>query len=177
MWYNYTHLLFQKNSKLSKDPRISLDDNYSIHIKDVQVTDSNMYLCKVFPEKITLTVNLKVHGPLTHASIIANQVDVTRQKLTYDVRHPSPEFNGEVLRLECRATGGNPAGRVTWSHKGDKLEQGVRSHHIHVYNNTLEIRHITRKHAGVYQCLADNGFGKPVHAHVELVVTRKLTAI
>lgn len=174
MWYNYSRLLFQKQARLTKDPRVTLDDNYSLHIKDVQVTDSNEYFCKVFPERITLSVNLKVHGPLTHVTIFANnKIDVTSQKLTYDVRHPSAEFSGEVLLLECRATGGNPAGRVAWSHKGVKLEQGTRSHNIHVYNNTLEIRHITRKHAGDYQCLADNGFGKPVHAHVELVVTRK----
>ncbi|XP_063709527.1 neurotrimin-like isoform X2 [Culicoides brevitarsis] len=173
MWYNYTSLLFQKLAKISTDSRLTLDDNFSLHIKDVQVTDSNMYLCKVFPEKITYTVNLKVHGPLTRASIFANNVDVTSKKLTYDVRHPSPEFNGEVLRLECRASGGNPAGRVTWSHKGKKFEQGTASHHIHVYNNTLEVRHITRKHAGDYQCLADNGFGKPVHASAELVVAHK----
>lgn len=172
MWYNYTNLLFQKETKLSKDPRISLDDNYSLHIKNVQVYDTHTYLCRVFPEKITHTIDLRVYGPLTHTAIVANERDVSGQKLMYDVRHPSQEFNGEVLRLECRASGGNPAGRVTWSHKGEKLAQG-KTHHIHVYNTTLEIRHITRKHAGMYQCLADNGFGKPVHAHVELIVTRK----
>uniref|UniRef100_A0A336MF68 CSON015086 protein n=1 Tax=Culicoides sonorensis TaxID=179676 RepID=A0A336MF68_CULSO len=173
MWYNYTSMLYQKKVKHSKDPRISLDENFSLHIKNVQVTDTNEYFCKIYPENINHTISLKVFGPLTHVSILANKNNVTSQKLTFDVRQPSYEFNGANLVLECKATGGNPAGRVTWSKKGENLEHGTRSHHIHVYNNTLEIRHITRKQAGVYQCLAGNGFGKPVHAHVELVVTHK----
>lgn len=176
MWYNFSSLLFQKENKLTKDPRVSLDENYSLHIKDVQVTDSNEYFCKVYPESVNLTVDFKVHGPFTHVAVIAlgNNRDVTRDKLVYDVRHPTSEFSGEVLRLACNATGGNPAGRVTWSHKGEKLEHGMKNHHIHVNNNVLEIKHISRKDAGIYQCLVDNGYGKPIHAHVELVVTRKL---
>lgn len=150
-----------------------MDKNNALHIKNLQISDSGSYRCRVLPEDLNLNISLKVSGPVTHAKITANGFDISGKKLTYDIRKVASEFVGDNLRIKCETSGGYPPARITWSHNNKALAHGAKLHHYHVYNDTLEIRHITRKQGGIYKCEANNGYKKNVHASTDLIVTRK----
>lgn len=162
LWYNKTQLIAQVNQILVKDDRLAVDDNFSLHIKRAQSTDSNEYLCKLLPEQHILYVDLKVLGPPKAVKITAKGMDVTNKTIHYNPKRPGHEFNGHSLELTCNQEGGNPQGIVTWSHDSHTTR-----------DSRLVIQEVNKKTSGLYQCLIDNKRGKPVHGSVTVVVERK----
>ena len=73
---------------------------------------------------------------------------------------------GSPASLECNIVSGIPTPEVKWVKKGNEEEVTV--------GTTLSFSSITRKDAGTYLCLADNGFGPiPVQKEVRIMVECK----
>ena len=73
---------------------------------------------------------------------------------------------GSPASLECNIVSGTPTPEVKWVKKGNEEEVTV--------GTTLSFSSITRKDAGTYMCLADNGFGPiPVQKEVRIMVECK----
>lgn len=126
-------------------------------------SDSNEYLCKLLPEQSILKVNLRVNGPHKSITVTARNLDVTNKTIHFNPKRPGREFgDGNSLELMCHPEGGNPQGTVQWTHNSHTTKDAK-----------LVIKEVTKKNAGLYQCLADNKRGKPIHASVELIVQRK----
>ncbi|KAK6618970.1 hypothetical protein RUM44_003351 [Polyplax serrata] len=67
---------------------------------------------------------------------------------------------GEKVWMGCSADG-VPSPNITWRAKGLSVGQNLEF---------LEFTASTRTLSGVYQCEADNGIGKPIHANVILTI-------
>ncbi|KAL0273991.1 UNVERIFIED_CONTAM: hypothetical protein PYX00_006538 [Menopon gallinae] len=72
---------------------------------------------------------------------------------------------GASVTLECRASG-NPVPVITWTRKNNLFPSGEKT--VEGYSITIE--QATRHQAGVYQCTASNGVGKPVEQSIVLHV-------
>lgn len=153
--------MFQGKTSFKKSDRVAVDDESSLHIKDVTGYDSGEYLCKVVPEQNKQFVELRVTGPHVSVQITANGHAVGPE-LIYNPRSPAPQFRGSSLLLECKGQGGYPKGSVQWTH-GDVTNKSEQFY----------VKEIHHKSGGLYQCLVDNGHGKPQHAAVHLIVERK----
>jgi len=162
LWYNGTRLISQGTNMFVDKSRISVDNSSALHIKRATTDDTSIYLCKVLPEQLKLHVHLHVTGPHKRAQITANEVDITNKSIHFNPRRPGPEFKNQGLELICTPQGGNPPGIVQWTHNSHTIK-----------DQKLVIKEVTRKNAGLYQCLADNKLGKPVHASVTLFVQHK----
>lgn len=60
MWYKGKNVITQGKDVLHKSSRYAVDDDFSLHIRNSLMQDSSAYQCKVLPDDIKLTVNLKV---------------------------------------------------------------------------------------------------------------------
>ena len=74
---------------------------------------------------------------------------------------------GSPASLECNIVSGTPTPEVKkWVKKGNEKET--------IVGTTLSFSSITRKDAGTYICMADNGFGPiPVQKEVRILVNCK----
>lgn len=162
LWYNNTKMLTQ-GSISHNIARASVDDKDALHLKYVTPFDANKYLCKIIPEQVILTVDLKVYGSNKFAEITANGQDVSNKTIYYNPNKSGPEFKGRSLQLECNPHGGYPTGSITWTHESNRITKGA----------LLSIKDVKPENAGLYQCLVDNKIGKPVHVTVTVVVQRK----
>ena len=73
---------------------------------------------------------------------------------------------GSPASLECSIVSGTPTPEVKWVKK-DMEEEDMAG-------TTLSFSSITRKDAGTYMCMADNGFGPiPVRKEVRIIVNCK----
>lgn len=115
-------------------------------------------MCKVLPEQIKQFVDVKVSGPHSAVKIYANGRLVESEQFIFN-----PKSEGNSLQFLCKGEGGYPTGKVQWTH-GDFTNSSDR----------IIIKDINRKSSGLYQCLVDNGHGKPAHGAVNLIVERKL---
>ena len=73
---------------------------------------------------------------------------------------------GSPASLECSIVSGTPTPEVKWVKKGMEKEA--------IVGTTLSFSSITRKDAGTYLCMADNGFSPiPVQKEVRIIVNCK----
>lgn len=163
MWYNMTQMLYMRNNSLVQDPRVSLEPDYSVKIRNVQATDDSIYKCTVLPIRKSVFITLKVKSP------------------PYNVRitHGNKNYAGEELELQerdrkfvlhCEASG-YPTPSITWSFRGKHLDEAYAKHSdITIRKEFLEIHDVKGHHTGDYECLAQNGIGVPVSAVVAVQI-------
>ena len=73
---------------------------------------------------------------------------------------------GSLASLECSIVSGTPTPEVKWVKKDSEMEA--------IIGTTLSFSSISRKDAGTYLCLADNGFSSvPVQKEVKIIVNCK----
>lgn len=165
MWYFNKQLIYQAQNKLTTDPRIKRNDDFSLQIENVQVSDEGVYSCQLLPNQVTVKIELEVKTPprdvkLMHGNRILNE--------TVEV-----EANERKFILLCSAKG-HPTAQITWYYKGRHLDQEYsRQMGIVPRKEFLEVHTVKAKHAGDYECLAQNGIGEPVSRTVTVVVKGK----
>lgn len=163
MWYNTSTLLYVRDTRHSKDPRLSLGSDNSLTIQDVQADDDSIYKCIVFPMAKTAYLTLKVRGPPYNVMITHGNSDYTNRNL--EIQQHDRKFI-----IHCRASG-FPTPLITWSFRGKHLDENHAKHTgVTIRKEFLEISDVKPHHAGDYECLAQNGIGQPVSAVVNVQI-------
>ncbi|CAH1130026.1 unnamed protein product [Ceutorhynchus assimilis] len=152
VWKRGIAVLSAGKTLVSPDPRVILNTDYSLEIKEVGPQDAGDYVCQIGtlePKEITHTVEILV--PPRISTVTSNgRVEVKK---------------GASVRLECKASG-NPVPKVTWSRKNNILPGGEQT----VTTPTLVLDKVDRHQAGIYQCVASNGVGEDVKQQIFLHV-------
>lgn len=165
LWYHSKNVLYQHNTKLTQDPRIKRNDDFSLEISNVQVSDEGIYSCQVLPNQKTVEIELQVKTPPRDVHIMLGK------RILEDT--VEAEANERKFILLC-STKGHPAAQITWFYKGRHLtEEYSREIGIVLRKEFLDIHTVKPKHAGDYQCQAQNGVGQPVNRTVTVVVKAK----
>ncbi|XP_075876123.1 neurotrimin isoform X2 [Nelusetta ayraudi] len=137
-WLNRSSILFAGEDKWSVDPRVELvtlnQDEFTIKIQDVDMTDEGQYVCAVQTSSRprTTSVHLLVQVP---PKIINLSKDLVVNE-------------GSNVSLMCQANG-KPDPSISWkliSPSGDMASD----------DEYLEIPSISRQRAGTYECTAVN---------------------
>ncbi|XP_056096229.1 neurotrimin isoform X2 [Rhinichthys klamathensis goyatoka] len=151
-WLNRSSILYAGEDKWSVDPRVSLvtlnQDEFTIKIEDVDLTDEGQYICAV--QTSTRPRTTSVH--------IIVQVPPKIVNLSKDL----VVNEGSNVTLMCLANG-KPEPAIVWriiSPADDSLSSD---------NEVLEIPFISRYRAGVYECTAANDIAVDTQT-VELTV-------
>uniref|UniRef100_V9KAQ0 Neuronal growth regulator 1 n=2 Tax=Callorhinchus milii TaxID=7868 RepID=V9KAQ0_CALMI len=138
-WLNRSSIIFAGNDKWSMDPRVTIVSNsareYSLQIRQVEVTDDGPYTCSVQTQQNprTAQIHLTVQVP----------------PKIYDISADSVVNEFSNVSLICLATG-RPEPVITWRH----ISPSARD--FDSEGEYLEIAGITRDQAGEYECLAQN---------------------
>ena len=74
-------------------------------------------------------------------------------------------LKGDDVSLNCKVSG-SPSPKVIWSRNDKTMPDGSE----YIDSEILVFSNVTRKHAGIYSCLASNGNGKEVSKQIEVVV-------
>ncbi|XP_077098523.1 neurotrimin isoform X4 [Siphateles boraxobius] len=151
-WLNRSSILYAGEDKWSVDPRVSLvtlnQDEFTIKIEDVDLTDEGQYICAVQTSR----------RPRTTSVHIIVQVPPKIVNLSKDL----VVNEGSNVTLMCLANG-KPEPAIVWriiSPSDDSLSSD---------NEVLEIPFISRYRAGVYECTAANDIAVDTQT-VELTV-------
>lgn len=135
---------------ISNDPRISVDSDFSLTIKDVELKDEDNYECQ-----------LSTTPMLQHfTNLIVTVPPKVKMSMT-----PGPHslMLGEYFQLTCEATG-KPDPTLTWKKSGKKFPSDQMP------GPTLTIQSLSYDDGGQYECIADNGIGAPAAASVNIEV-------
>ncbi|XP_030755972.1 limbic system-associated membrane protein-like isoform X2 [Sitophilus oryzae] len=152
VWKRGIAVLSAGSTLVSPDPRVALNPDYSLEIKEVGPQDAGDYVCQIGtlePREITHTVEILV-PPRIHYVTSNGRVEVKK---------------GSTVRLECKASG-NPVPKVTWSRKNNLLPGGEQT----TTTPILTLDKVDRHQAGIYQCVASNGVGDDVKEQIFLHV-------
>ncbi|XP_048521887.1 limbic system-associated membrane protein isoform X2 [Dendroctonus ponderosae] len=152
VWKKGIAVLSAGKTLVSPDPRVTLNPDFSLEIKEVGPEDAGDYVCQIGtlePKEITHTVEILV-PPRIHYVSSNGRVEVKK---------------GSAVRLECKALG-NPQPKVTWSRKNNILPGGEQT----VTTPVLALDKVDQHQAGVYQCVASNGVGEDDRKQIQLHV-------
>uniref|UniRef100_A0A8C5G8L1 Neurotrimin-like n=1 Tax=Gouania willdenowi TaxID=441366 RepID=A0A8C5G8L1_GOUWI len=154
-WLNRTTILFAGNEKWSLDPRVVLMENtavteYSIKIQNVDVHDEGPYVCSILTNKKPKST--KVHLIVQVPARITNiSKDVTVNE-------------GSNVNLMCLAVG-RPEANIMWKHISP-----WGTHRFVTEGENLELKSVTKEHAGAYECIASNDISTPDYQTVQVTV-------
>ncbi|XP_015225789.1 PREDICTED: immunoglobulin superfamily member 10 [Cyprinodon variegatus] len=143
-----------RSNKQTGEKRISVYENGTLVIKDVNAEDNGKYECIATSSTgserrvVTLLVEKQQYLP---------KIVETSQNLT-------ELYFGDQLRLSCSATG-DPKPRMFWKLPSKTIinhwsRMGSRIQVL--YNGTLIVKQVSEKDAGDYQCLAQSPIGEDV---------------
>lgn len=136
----------------AKEMRYKISANKSIHIKNMNSTDTATYTCEVAGSKAKISHQLEVDTPPRITKI-----------------HPSDRLevlSGDIVELICEASG-IPEPKIKWARSGSRLPNEGYS------GSKVTMENIQKDNAGIYQCMADNEVNPPATASVELIVKCK----
>ncbi|XP_035493653.2 nephrin isoform X1 [Scophthalmus maximus] len=136
-----------------------LRDGFSLEIKNVTRKDAGVYTVKCTNEE-----------GVNQTSIM---LDVQYAPSVKAEKDPVFVSMGETADLICVADA-NPiiSDMFSWKWMGDgEVEMGEEAQEDE--SGLLTIHDVTRAHAGIYQCTADNGIAPPASVNVQLVVQFK----
>uniref|UniRef100_A0A2M4A0Y3 Putative opioid-binding protein/cell adhesion molecule n=3 Tax=Anopheles triannulatus TaxID=58253 RepID=A0A2M4A0Y3_9DIPT len=165
IWYKKNQPIFQHRSKLTSDQRFKLLDDFSLQIDGVQLSDEGDYSCQLLPSNSSVKIELQILTPprnvhIMHGSKILNE--------TVELNQRDRKFV-----LFCSAIG-HPTPQIVWSYRGRHLdEEYSRQIGIVPRKEFIEIHEVHPKHAGDYECLAQNGVGEPISRTVTVIVKGK----
>lgn len=139
---NETIPLFFDITKQIKNDRIELDNQNTLHIKDIKREDVGVYSCEI----------LAMAGQIIKHTVEINAIP----KILRIVPEGSPKVlkRGNPLTLMCDAVG-EPKPKISWTHKkkhGHKEEA--------LEGETITYDQVSRKTSGEYTCTASNIQGK-----------------
>ncbi|KAF4527697.1 hypothetical protein B566_EDAN018038 [Ephemera danica] len=152
MWMKDGHMLYTGDIRVTHDNRVSKLADNTLEIKNLKPQDAGSYVCMlgtIQKENVTHTLNVLMTPRIG--------------KVT-----PGPSktiLKGQPLTLECNATG-YPAPAISWSRKGKNLPDGEEM----IQGSSITFDSVSRKHAGVYECMASNNIGEPATATVAVTV-------
>ncbi|EFX65383.1 hypothetical protein DAPPUDRAFT_65516, partial [Daphnia pulex] len=154
---------------VTHNPRVSVEhigsSQWKLIIKNVRKEDAGFYMAQINTDPMKSQVTY---------------LDVTEPPDIIDERTPGElrVRENEALKLTCEARG-NPAPRITW-----KREDGHDLHLTRSFRNkshggpsvysvdgeTLRINQVSKRHMGVYYCIASNGVPPSVSKRVAVTV-------
>ncbi|KAJ7996905.1 hypothetical protein DPEC_G00223350 [Dallia pectoralis] len=150
-WLNRSSILYAGEDKWSVDPRVSLvtfnQDEFTIKIEDVDVTDEGLYVCAVQTSRRSRTTSVHIIVQVSPIIFILSKDILVNE--------------GSNVTLMCQASG-KPEPSLSWkllSPSGDLASE----------DEYLDIPGISRHKAGTYQCTAINDVGSDVQT-VEITV-------
>ncbi|NP_001003852.2 neurotrimin isoform 1 precursor [Danio rerio] len=151
-WLNRSSILYAGEDKWSVDPRVSLvtlsQEEFTIKIEDVDVTDEGQYICAVQTSSRprTTSVHIIVQVP-------PKIVNLSRDLVVNE---------GSNVTLMCLANG-KPEPAIVWRMKSPSDDS------LSSDSEVLDIPFISRYRAGVYECTAANDIAVDTQT-VELTV-------
>ncbi|XP_018912896.1 protein amalgam isoform X2 [Bemisia tabaci] len=152
LWRRGNSVLTAKNIMVTRDSRFRLVDGLNLEISAIMPQDAGDYVCQIsdIENKVqTHTVEVLV-PPSIRTTPLNGQLTARK---------------GGTITLECKPSG-NPVPSVFWSKKDSVLPSGERS----VEGSTITLEKVDRHQAGIYQCTAENGIGKPATVDMTLDV-------
>jgi len=148
---------------MGNDNRISVfvdDVSSTLTILLVNTSDVGQYICEVSSNPpVTLKHTVEIKAP-PHVEILG------KPQSGPWVRHLKA---GDELALICEGSG-DPTPSIKWKRMNKKMPDGneeTAADQI-IYNS------VDRKHAGVYICIGDNGYGSPATDSIEIQVNYQL---
>jgi hypothetical protein len=108
MWYRGPNLLFQGKNRIGQDQRISVNDQNSLIIKNINVDDDGAYYCNILPKGIRESINLHVKS----APISVDIKEGTKTIAKTDVEISS---GTKGVEFQCIAVGGRPTPSLNWA--------------------------------------------------------------
>ncbi|KAF0305307.1 Lachesin [Amphibalanus amphitrite] len=152
VWKKDRRVISAREVIVARDTRYSLVDGYNLRIASVRPSDQSSYTCSLDTEPLTeLTHRLDVlYGPVVTTRPFGGVLVLER---------------GNQARLECSAAG-NPKPTIFWRKQMGLLPSGEAQH----AGSSYTISEVTREMAGVYECVAQNGLGRPEVGTVSLQV-------
>ncbi|CAB3368809.1 Hypothetical predicted protein [Cloeon dipterum] len=153
IWLKDKTILFTDMIRSGKDKRYERLDNGSLKISKVTAEDTGNYTCQIaIQSKPSITHQLKV--------LIAPRIVNWNHGLKKTLN------KGESLSLSCSATG-YPQPSISWSRKqGRRMPNGEET----IDGDSVTFEDVSRKHGGVYECLATNNVGDPATSSVEVEI-------
>ncbi|ODN01286.1 Hemicentin-1 [Orchesella cincta] len=139
IWRHGTNVLAGTNVSTFADERIQLLPDLTLEITGIGYFISSI-LTGAF-QRAGLTHSVTVHDAPTVSLITPNSMSV---------------FEGENVEIGC-IPHGNPLPRITWSMQDALIP--IPTNMLNLHRITLE--KVSRRHAGLYVCHADNGVGRP----------------
>lgn len=126
---------------VTSDPRLTLTSANSLQITQLQAEDQDTYSCSLDTEQLQEVVHqLNVlFGPI---------VSVRPESGTVIVQQ------GDSANMSCEARG-RPPPHIQWRKQSGLLSSGRLS----VSSRDFHLTHVSRHHAGVYQCTAESSRG------------------
>ncbi|KAL1500967.1 hypothetical protein ABEB36_006377 [Hypothenemus hampei] len=152
VWKRGIAVLSAGETLVSPDPRVTLNPDYSLEIKEVLPQDAGDYVCQIGTlEPIEITHTLVI--------LLPPRIDYIKPAEHLDVKI------GSSVRFECKSSG-NPPPKITWSRINNILPSGEQT----VTTQELTLDKVDRRQAGTYQCLASNGVGEDARKNITLKV-------
>ncbi|XP_037942693.1 protein amalgam [Teleopsis dalmanni] len=152
LWYKENISI--SNGQFVTRNRIESYKNNTIRIKNVQIEDAGNYYCQLLPQNKSLHITLSVGGRL---SILCDGRDVTERSVILR--------EGDTHVFECKIYTSQST-NVKWSFNGQRAENVVTE----INGTKLTIDGISAEHAGIYQCLGDDGTSEPPNGMVTVDV-------
>ncbi|XP_066597949.1 lachesin-like [Prorops nasuta] len=159
-------VIWKKDSEfliMNKSPesRIRTLENNTLVIKDATMNDtSDSYKCSVLdknnPAEIVHRVVIETKRPATGSASLNIRVTPDERVV---VKH------GERITLGCHIDL-RPAPEIKWFRKNKRIHGGEET----INGTYMTIHKANRHHAGIYQCLADDGKENPPHAAIDVIV-------
>nr|XP_033771193.1 neuronal growth regulator 1 isoform X2 [Geotrypetes seraphini] len=151
-WLNRSSIIFAGADKWSVDPRVAIAAasrrEYSLQIKNVDITDDGPYTCSVQTQ----------HNPRTMQVHLTVQVSPK----IYDISSDMVVNEGSNISLICLASG-KPEPSISWRHLSPLAKPFANEQYLDIYG-------ITRDQAGEYECFAENDVSFPDVKKVKITV-------
>ncbi|XP_040923788.1 nephrin isoform X2 [Betta splendens] len=148
-----------RRERLVKEGGLQYDSSDSLHIENVTRKDAGVYTVTCTNDEGENQTSIRLD--VQYAASVKAEKDPVSVKL------------GGTADLICVADA-NPiiSGMFSWKWLGEEeVELGEQTQEDE--SGVLTIHNVTRAHAGLYQCIANNGIAPPASADVQLVVQFK----
>lgn len=128
------------------------DKGSTLAIGAAKTEDAGQYKCEVAiqhnPPELQHTVSIRAPPSISSSS----PASITVEK-------------GQDVTLSCKGTG-SPRPSIKWTRVGHKMPNGEEM----LESDDVTFSRVSRKHAGIYKCIASNGHGAGASKEMEVIV-------